>query len=236
MTRLSPFWRYYGGKFRVAPRYPAPVYKTIIEPFAGAAGYSMHYADRNVILIDKYPIVAGIWRYLISVTESEILSIPEVENVNDLPAWVPQEARWLVGFCMNDAATSPCARLSAGRKFLRENGRKFEGWCEARKELIVSQLRMVRHWRIIEGDFADAPDARTTWFIDPPYYVAGTHYVHTLSSGDYERLASWCVSRDGQVIVCENVGASWLPFEPWMDIKAGPSKRVSAEAIWYRHQ
>jgi hypothetical protein len=32
---LRPFWRYYGGKWRAAPRYPAPRYDTIIEPFAG---------------------------------------------------------------------------------------------------------------------------------------------------------------------------------------------------------
>jgi hypothetical protein len=34
---LRPFWRYYGGKWRAAPRYPRPTHDTIIEPFAGAA-------------------------------------------------------------------------------------------------------------------------------------------------------------------------------------------------------
>ena len=38
---LLPFWAYYGGKWRSAPRYPAPVHGRIIEPFAGAAGYAM---------------------------------------------------------------------------------------------------------------------------------------------------------------------------------------------------
>jgi site-specific DNA-adenine methylase len=234
VTRLAPFWRYYGGKFRSAPRYPKPTHSTIVEPFAGAAGYSMRYADRKVVLVEKYPVISGVWRYLISVSEGEILSIPEVDDVRDLPPWVPQEARWLVGFCMNDGVTSPCVRLSAGRIELRNKGRAYEGWCHNRKELIAKQLRLIRHWTIIDGDFSAAPAVAGTWFVDPPYRVAGKYYKHTLSAGDYTRLASWCRDREGQVIVCENDGADWLPFEPFAKIKSGPAKRASAEAIWHR--
>lgn len=35
---LRPFWRYYGGKFRAAPRYPKPTRSKLIEPFARSAG------------------------------------------------------------------------------------------------------------------------------------------------------------------------------------------------------
>ena len=52
MTSLRPFWAYYGGKWRAAPRYPRPMHDTIIEPFAGAAGYSLRYPDRNVVLVE----------------------------------------------------------------------------------------------------------------------------------------------------------------------------------------
>jgi site-specific DNA-adenine methylase len=62
---LRPFLRYYGGKWSLAPSYPEPRFATIIEPFAGAAGYSLRYADRRVTLVEKYPVIAGIWRYLI---------------------------------------------------------------------------------------------------------------------------------------------------------------------------
>jgi len=48
--KLRPFWRYYGGKFRAAPRYPTPTHKTIVEPFAGAAGYSLRVDDLRVHL------------------------------------------------------------------------------------------------------------------------------------------------------------------------------------------
>ena len=44
VTRLRPFFCYYGGKWRAAPKYPPPEHDTIVEPFAGAAGYATRYA------------------------------------------------------------------------------------------------------------------------------------------------------------------------------------------------
>ena len=229
---LKPFWRYYGGKWRAAPRYPKPKYRTIIEPFAGAAGYSMRYPDRDVLLVEKYPVVAGIWRYLIAVSASEILRIPTVDSVDDLPAWVPQEARWLVGFAMNDAVVQPRRNLSSGRKKLRSMGRSYEGWSEQQRARVASQVDFIRHWKVIEGGYHSAPCVQATWFIDPPYNnKAGSYYVH--SSLDYGALGQWCRERSGQVMVCENEGADWLPFKPFMQAKVGPAKKVSAEALFY---
>jgi len=104
MLGLRPFWCYFGGKWRAAPHYPAPMHPTIVEPFAGAA----------------------------------------------------------VG--------------------------------------------------------------------------AGTHYRCSAKAIDFNHLGAWCVDRRGQVIVCENEGATWLPFAPFWEIKAcGGSGRTSrsAEAIFY---
>jgi site-specific DNA-adenine methylase len=227
---LRPFWRYYGGKFRLAPRYPAPRFKTVIEPFAGAAGYALRHHTHDVVLIDKSPFVAEIWRFLIGTTAEEIRRIPHVEHVDDLPAWVPQGARWLVGFAMNNATTTPRKQLSAGQKFARDRGWVY-GWSDERKEVIANQLELIRHWRIIEGDYTDAPNVEATWFVDPPYQVAGKFYP--AQPGDFYALGDWCKSRTGQVIVCENVGADWLPFRPFIDAKsamrAGTKNR---EAIW----
>ena len=112
MTVLRPFWQYYGGKWRAAPKYPAPTHGTIVEPFAGAAGYSLRHYERNVILVEKDPTIAGIWDFLIRSGPAEILAIPLVEAVADLPDTVPQEARDLVGFWLNAAVTSPWARTT----------------------------------------------------------------------------------------------------------------------------
>lgn len=233
MTQLKPFWRGYGGKWRAAPRYPAPEHGTIVEPFAGTAGYSLRHAERNVILVELYPVIAELWRYLISVSADEIRRIPCVEHVDDLPAWVPQGGRWLVGLCMSNAVTTPRKSLSSGLRQLAARGRTFVGWTEAQRERVASQVQYIRHWRIIEGDYTRAPDLRATWFVDPPYNnAAGQHYPHGPDGINYPALGNWCRSRQGQVIVCENEGADWLPFEPFATIKAGPAKRVSREVIW----
>lgn len=233
---LKPFWRYYGGKYRAAPRYPRPMYDTIIEPFAGAAGYSMRYANRRIILVEKYPVVADMWRYLISVSEQEIRRIPiNPQSVDDLPSWVPQPARHLVGWWLNSATVSPCKTLSAGRIKLAGMGRKLEGWTEATRNRVSYQLAFIRHWEVIEGDYTCAPDIEATWFVDPPYNnQAGRLYVH--SGIDYGDLSGWCKSRDGHVIVCENEGADWLPFRTFATFKPGITGSGtgvgSREVIW----
>lgn len=230
---LKPFFRYYGGKQRAARTYPAPMRDRVIEPFAGAAGYSMLHADRDVLLIDKYPVIAGIWRYLIAVSPSEIQRIPSVDSVNDLPAWVPQEARWLVGFWMNDGTTRPCVTLSSGLAGFRAAGHKTIGWGQHTKDRIAGQVDKIRHWRVIEGDYTEAPDVDATWFIDPPYAgKAGSYYVRGSKDLDYAALGAWCRARRGQVMVCEAAGADWLPFVQRQGIKAGFSKGASSEALW----
>ena len=231
---LRPFWRYYGGKWRAASSgvYPQPIHRTIVEPFAGAAGYSLVYgADRDVILVEKYPTIAAIWRYLIGADPAEIRAIPEVDDVDDLPGWVPQAARWLVGFTMNSAVSTPRRTLSAGRRALRAAHRQFEGWTDAMRERVASQVTYIRHWKVFEGDYTMAGCPLATWFIDPPYADAGKHYVHGSRGLDYADLARWCMSRIGQPIVCESFGADWLPFRPCGHTR-GVSGRLSREAVW----
>ena len=239
---LEPFWRYYGGKWRAAPRYPAPAPAPLGEPFAGAAGYSLRYYDKRVILVEKYPVVAEIWRYLIGARSEEVLSIPLVEHVDELPSRVPEGARWLVGFAMNAAVTSPRSSLSAGRKRLREKGRNYEGWSEMQRARVARQVDAIKHWKVFELGYEETGsfNPRATWFVDPPYKRSGVHYVHSSKSIDYAHLADYCRSRRGQVIVLEEEGADWLPFRAFGDIKssgmrgkAGRGSGVSRGVVWY---
>lgn len=228
---LKPFWRYYGGKYRAAPRYPIPVHKTIFEPFAGAAGYSLRYHWLDIILTDKSPIVAGIWQYLIRATRFDIISIPDTESIEDLPASVSQEAKWLIGFWLNNATVTPSKTLSAGRRKLAATGRNFEGWNQNTKERIARQIHLIRHWKCICGDYRRAINRTATWFIDPPYNNrVGRYYPY--SDIDYKELGNWCRLRLGQVIVCENEGADWLPFEPFHLLKPGFNSKGSQEVIY----
>lgn len=228
---LKPLFTFYGGKWRAAPHYPAPAHDTIIEPFAGSAGYSLRYPDRRVILVERDPLIAATWRYLIRVSPSEILALPDIamdQTVDDVP--LSEDARLLIGWWIHKGSTMPCKRPSA---WMRSEQRPNSYWGQTIRARIASQVESIRHWEIIEGDYRLAPTVSATWFIDPPYQIAGKHYRH--SAVDYPRLAEWCLGREGQTIVCENVGADWLPFEPWRNIKASPAKhggKVSHEAIW----
>lgn len=217
---IKPFWSYYGGKFKVAPRYPEPKYDTIIEPFAGAAGYSTRYYYKQIILVEKYPVIAEMWRFLISSNRDNILSIPLVENIDDLPPNTPVGAKYLVGFSLNDATVSPANTLSSGRKKLALMGRKFQGWNKAKRLRIANQVELINHWIIIEGDYSviGSYSDKATWFIDPPYNnKAGSLYKH--SKIDYDELSFYVKTRIGQTIVCENYGANWLPFKPLLTTK-----------------
>lgn len=230
---LRPFWRYYGAKWRIAPRYPEPRHRTIIEPFAGAAGYSLRYPDRDVILVEKYHVIAEIWRWLIAATPDEVRAIPTVDAVADLPAWVPQGARWLVGMSMNTAAAEPRLTLSAGCRAHRARGHgRLWGWTAPMRERVANQVGAIKHWRVIEGDYAAAPDVEATWLVDAPYRGRqGRHYIHHSGHIDYPALARWCRARRGQTIVCEAAGADWLPFVPFGSVR-GMRAKVSHEAIW----
>ena len=240
---LRPFFTFYGGKWRCAPRYPPPRHRTIVEPFAGSAGYSLRHAHRQVILVERDPAIAATWRYLLHETPAGILALPDIrmdETVDDLP--VCEEARLLIGWWLNNGSSLPKRRPSAWMR--RDRAQGGPGWTTGGgrlawgrrvRERIAAQLGAVRHWTLIEGDYTDAPDVEATWFVDPPYSVAGRHYRYGSARLDYGALADWCRSRQGQAMVCENVGADWLPFQPFLDVQArgaGHDGRVSHEALW----
>jgi site-specific DNA-adenine methylase len=229
---MRPFFGYYGGKWRDTPKnYPAPRHETIVEPFAGSAGYALRYPDRRVVLCERSPQIAAVWRYLIEATQAEIRAIPDIPmdgSVDDLD--ICEEAKWLVGLWLNRAAASPRKSPS---KWMRSNIRPGSFWGERVRSTIAVQVDKIRHWQLIEGDYSNCDVAGpATWFIDPPYQLAGKHYRHGSSEIDFAALARWCSAREGQVIVCENEGADWLPFVPLDAVKTTRAGRRSREVVW----
>lgn len=222
MKPIGPFWHYYGGKWRAAPRYSEPRHKTIIEPFAGAAGYACRYWWLDVVLIDLDPTIAGIWRWLIDATHDDVLAVPDVPDggtVDDIQA--PQAARDLVGFWCNGGTVSP--RKTKSKWTQHGNGRDWS-WARAR---VACWVAHIKHWTIIEGSYHDAPDEVATWFVDPPYQTAaGRYYRH--SEIDYEQLGQWCKTRRGQVITCDQEGATWIDDPSSITIKSarGRSREI----------
>ncbi len=230
---LRPFFGYYGGKWRDTLRlYPEPTHDVIVEPFAGSAGYSLRYHDRDVILVEKDPTLVGIWRYLIEVaTADDIRTLPDLkegQTVDDLD--VPQAARDLIGFWLNRGVSRPRKRPS---KWMRDGIRPGSFWGDRVRETIASQLEHIKHWKVYNKGYDACPyEGEATWFIDPPYEVKGRFYLHGSGGIDYSHLGSWCKVRQGQVIVCENEGATWLDFQPLEATKTTRRGQRSAEVAW----
>jgi hypothetical protein len=234
-VKLKPFWNYYGGKFRVAPKYPAPRHPLIVEPFAGAAGYALRHHDRKVLLIDKDPVIAEVWRFLIGASPADVRAIPLAESTADLPDSVRDGARWIVGFNPNFAKATPSTRLSSGSRWNLARGQMMYGWGHERRERVASQVEHIKHWQVMCADYQLAPDVPATWFVDPPYQRAGVHYRHGSKAIDFSHLGEWCRTRQGQTIVCEAEGADWLPFSALGEIKSfgkGGLVKVSREVWW----
>lgn len=230
MPRLRPFFSYFGAKWRLAPTYPAPRYGTIVEPFAGSACYSLLYPHLDVVLVEKDPRVAALWRYLVRAKGEEIRAIPLIaagQSVEDLET--TEGGRLLVSFWLARASAGP--RQDTGAWFAKHS-EKYRGsfWSERTRERVASQVDRIRHWRVIEGDYSQAPDVEATWFVDPPYQVAGKSYREGAGTIDYQELGEWCRLRQGQVVVCENEGATWLPFARHRETQ-GLAKR-SVESVW----
>lgn len=229
---MKPFFCYYGGKARGAKRYPRPQYTHIIEPFAGAAGYALRYHSLRVTLYDINPKICGLWDYLIHVTPEEIRRLPIlIENVDGLN--IPQEAKWLIGFWCNKATASPNKKPSS---WMKSGTRPHSHWGKVIQRRIARQVERIRHWKVINSSYNEIDNQKVTWFIDPPYQgEAGKLYTFKIPPSEYEKMGNWCRERKGQVIVCEQHGADWLPFKSLGIFRASSSpkgKTYSHEVIW----
>jgi hypothetical protein len=205
---------YYGRKKKFAGRYPSPVHPVIIEPFAGSAAYSLHedHWKRKVILVEKDPQVAALWRWLIhDATPNDILGLPDMEvgQRTDLFLHLLHMASKRA-FTYNSCTVTP---------FM------VEAW-KASRPYMARSVHKVKHWEVTEGDYKEAPDIEATWFVDPPYQgEPGVGYRFGSGLIDYAALASWCRSRQGAMIVCEGAEANWLPFKDLVEVSAIAGKK-----------
>lgn len=210
---------YYGSKSKVIDLYPAPRYGKIIEPFAGSARYALKYWDRDVLLVDKYEVIVRIWKWLQAASEVEISGLPDIASGQSVDEFdIPIEAKWLMGFCINRGSAQP-----------KTTAKDFNSW-NSDKTNISANLSKIRHWKIQLGDYRDIPNQEATWFIDPPYQCGGEYYRLGNKYIDYGSLRRWSESRNGQIIVCENTKAKWMPFSPIGEL--GGSLHTTTEAIW----
>lgn len=218
-------WSYYGAKTNIIKHYPKPMHSKIIEPFAGSARYALRFFDRDILLVDKYDVVINVWKWLQKCSENDILKLPRLragdrfENVS----FDCDEAKMFYGFTCGFSSAVPrnvvSPRLNARPNQINYNLKN-----------IARNLFKIRHWEIRLGCYQEINNDTATWFIDPPYQVGGQFYKESNKNIDFESLGKWCNSRNGQVIVCEKMGANWLDFKPLVTQQT--KNGVQEEAIW----
>jgi hypothetical protein len=168
-----------------------------------------------VLLYDLDPKIVGVWDFLINAKVSEIMALPlDFETLDDFD--IPQEAKWFIGYCIGNGKATPSKTKSPWCKQDRHSGVDWV-WTEVARHKVASQVKHVRHWKIKHSSYADIPNIKAHWFIDPPYQEAGVSYKCSSKGIDFDHLGSWCLNRRGTFIVCENAGAEWLPFRHFKD-------------------
>lgn len=215
-------WSYYGSKSRVVNLYPKPTEDKIIEPFAGSARYSLKYFEKDVLLVDKYDVIIKVWQWLQKCSPKDILGLPMLKTGDLISNYsICDEAKMFLGLNAGIASTMPRNKVSAFSG--EQNGRK------NKMKHIAGNLWKIKHWNFECLDYTSLPNETATWFIDPPYEFGGHAYVH--SKIDFKSLSHWCESREGQVIVCENMKATWMDFKP-LSVMRGANMKHTTEAIW----
>lgn len=218
---------YYGAKNLLSRYYPIPKYELIIEPFAGSGAYSCYHLYNNpntrTILIDKNDDVAQTWDFLLSCSENDIINYktPKIDEY---------AYDFLIKTCSASNAASKCLKM----KYSSRISRVFE----IQKRRILNLLFIRERIRFIHGDYRDLENIEATWFVDPPYQVKqktktifqnGDGYAKNCDSSsiDFDDLSDYCLSRAGQLIVCEKEGADWLPFSIFRKNKTSLNKNYN---------
>lgn len=235
MSDPRPFFSYYGAKWTGAKHCGPPRHSRVIEPFAGSACYSTRWGCANVRLYDLSPDICDLWDWLIGCSVADIERIPDAfESMPEVMA-LSRGPQLLTRFWISKGRAEPSGTLSPWY-FKWRTAADCRVWGPAVKRRIIAQKPLLDGWSIEQKHWRDIPLAEAHWHVDPPYNnSAGSRYPH--SSIDYAALGDWCERLPGQVDVCENVGAAWLPFQPAYEVVSARGRRDgsrSQEALWRR--
>lgn len=179
-------------------------------------------------LYEKDATLFKMWKFLIEASPADIRRLPvDFTSTRDLD--ISDGERALIGFCLNTGTSSPC---TVRGRWARERPNSEQFWGYKRRERIANQVNLIKHWTIdLVQDYSEVPNKTATWFIDPPYQNMGKFYKHSSNNIDFKSLGLWCQSRQGEIIVCEQSGADWLPWSGSKDTKSNSKTKISKE-VW----
>ena len=208
---------YFGRKARNAGLYPAPRYPNVMEPFAGSLAYSLHFRPQTVEARDLDERLVALWQRGVEMGATGVFPMPpEVGTKTD---------DLLVKLASYSEHASTSGTMTVTSRMIRD-------WPSLTRNMAEAGRWAAGRVFYQQGDYRDLPNLEATWFIDPPYQFANRRgYRHGASGIDFDALAEWCQSRRGQVIVCEQEGADWLPFKPLYSLSSHRGSK-STEVIW----
>lgn len=185
---------------------------------------------------DMDPSTSAIWRFLTRADAADLVetlvpaTVAPGMRVSEI---LPADADLGLFGLLQAEANQGTQGTGKGRDKITERGAVI--WNRRLKSKLLDEvLPKVAHWLPMSDHFRDIPDIAATWFVDPPYAnAAGNRYrTHDV---DFVELGAWCRSRKGQVIVCENEGADWLPFAVLCDrrgFKTRHQQSTAREVLW----
>lgn len=234
----GPLFKWFGSKWTSSKHYPIPERDTVIEPFAGGAGYSLRHFKHNVILAESDQHIRKLWQWLIEeATEKAILeipiNIPEGTDIRDLNMSDGQNL--LIKSWQRTNNVGSCWTISSW-------GNKPGQWTENTRARVAEEFHNIKHWKVCDDAFQLMnSDVEATWFVDPPYQM---NYQYRSKPIDYTNLATQVNKLNGQIIVCEaectKTGKlpDWLEFKPFRNTVTSRRKSTnnhhSKELIYTR--
>ncbi len=245
---FSSAFSYYGSKSKLAHLYPAPTGSLIIEPFAGSAAYALRHSPEHEVWINELdPTTFSIWKFL---TRPDALDW--VRRVVPAQVQTGQKVSTII-FDAHEHSHDPIpeglvnllrAEAHMGTAGTRANYDVITSlsatcWNRRLRRRLEWVIPRIRNWTVTNLDYRALPlgEEHWTWFVDPPYQGAPGR-AYRQNDIDYHELGEWCVDRQGQVIVAENEGATWLRFEHLSIHRRGFNtvhrKTSVPEVMWHR--
>jgi len=235
----GPLFKWFGSKWLSSKTLPEPQFDTIVEPFAGGAGYSLRHAHKKVILSELDPYISELWMWLIEeATPADIreipVNIPEGTNILRLPLSYGQML--LLKSWQRTNNVGGCWTISPW-------GNKPGQWTESTRARVSEEIGAIKHWTFVEGGAFETMTSgiQATWFVDPPYQY---NYDYKQRIEDYAHFANVVLELKGQVIACEAICPKtgkvpdYLPFKFWQSRITSRRKanenHHSKELLWVR--
>lgn len=230
---MKPFFSYYGAKWTTARYLGPPRRDAVVEPFAGSACYSTRWDVKEAYLFDVSEDIVALWDWLIHCSVADVVAVPDrFEHIDEVMA-LPRGPSLLVRFWIAKGRAEPTQTLSPWY-FQYRDAPDCSVWGPYVKQRVVTQKPGIASWKVAQLSYTQIPNCDAHWHIDPPYEGdPGRRYTHDVV--DYAHLALWAQGRFGAVDVCENEGASWLPFTKLAEVVTSRGRRDghrSIEAVW----